>query len=315
MIVQISIVIPMFNEELNVAPLFERLFAVLSELDYASEVIAVDDGSKDRTFALLSAQIEKYPSLRVLKLARNYGQHSAIIAGFEAARGEWIITIDADLQNPPEEIPKLVEQFEKGHDIVNTVRQMRQDTLFRRSASKLVNHLVRRWSGIVLNDFGCMLRGYHCQLIRSMLSQRFGKTFLPALGMIYATNPIEIPVAHASREQGESKYSLIKLIILQFDLVTGFSLAPLRLLFFSGLLLSALGVGNGLLLLALRLYYGSGWAVDGVFTLFALLFVFMGGQFFALGILGEYVGRIYEQVQGRARYQVAKELSLVESSL
>ncbi|MGE0711091.1 MAG: glycosyltransferase [Planctomycetota bacterium] len=299
---QLSIVLPMLNESQNLPSLFQRLWPVLDGLDLPFEIIAIDDGSTDQTLDMLLAERRRRPELRVRSFARNYGQHAAVMAGFQTARGEWIVTLDADLQNPPEEIPKLVQAFRDGYDLVNTIREARQDTVFRRYASRLVNHITRRWSGIKLNDFGCMLRGYHRRVVEPMVARQEYGTFIPALGMLYARRPVEIHVAHAAREAGVSNYSLLRLLRLQLDLTTSFSLAPLRLLFSLGGLIAAAGVGFGLFLLVMRLFHGPVWAADGVFTLFAILFIFVGAQFVAFGLLGEYVGRIYQEVRARPTF-------------
>lgn len=305
---RLSVVIPMLNEAGNVGPLLERLFAVLDGLatsqGLVSEVVVVDDGSTDGTLALLRERQHEHPTLRIVCFARNFGQHAAVMAGFEAAQGEWIITLDADLQNPPEELPKLVEAFRAGHDLVNTWRTQRDDTLFRRTASGLINRVMRRFSGITLKDFGCMLRGYHRRVIGPMIERREYHTFIPALATLHALNPVEIPVAHAARNRGASNYSLRRLFSLQLDLMTSFSIAPLRLLFLLGSAIAAVGMLFGLTLLVLRVVYGDAWAVSGVFTLFALLFFLVGAQFVAFGLLGEYIGRIYQEVRGRPPYLV-----------
>lgn len=309
----LSIVIPMLDEERNVEPLFERLFDVLSKLERSCEVIVVDDGSTDGTLARLCEQKAHRGELRIISFARNFGQHAAVMAGFEAARGDFVVTLDADLQNPPEEIPELVRAFDAGHDLVNTYRLDRQDSGFRRVASRLVNALVRRASGIAVRDFGCMLRGYSKEVVEQMVRQREFQTFIPALASLYARNPIEIPVSHALREHGRSAYSLWRLFALQLDLVTSFSIAPLRTLFVVGTGIAALGVCFGALLLGLRLLLGAEWAGGGVFTIFAVLFFFVGAQFVAFGLLGEYVGRIYQEVRHRplyvlrARFSAARE--------
>ena len=301
---QISIVIPMLNESENVGKLFARLFPVMDGLDESYEVIAIDDGSTDQTPRLLSEAQGQYPQLSILTLRKNYGQHAAVMAGFEASRGLWVITLDADLQNPPEEIPKLVDAFRSGYDVVNTIRQERDDTFFRRSASRIVNELARRASGIGLNDFGCMLRGYHRDLLGPMIERKEFETFIPALAMVYACNPIEIEVGHAAREAGDSKYSLLRLFSLQLDLMMSFSLLPIRLLFLLGVGVALAGMGFGTLLLVLRLVMGPEWAGGGVFTLFAILFFFVGAQFVALGLIGEYVGRVYYEVRQRPTFMV-----------
>jgi undecaprenyl-phosphate 4-deoxy-4-formamido-L-arabinose transferase len=301
---KISIVIPMLNEAENIGTLFARLFPVMDALGERYEVIAIDDGSTDETPRRLSGALTQYPHLAVVTLRKNYGQHAAVMAGFEAARGEWVITLDADLQNPPEEIPKLVEAFRNGHDVVNTIRQERDDTFFRRTASRIVNELARRASGIRLNDFGCMLRGYHRDLLGPMIERKEFETFIPALAMVYACNPTEIEVGHAAREAGDSKYSLLRLFSLQLDLMMSFSLLPIRLLFLLGVGIALAGMGFGTLLLLLRVVMGPEWAVGGVFTLFAILFFFVGAQFIALGLIGEYVGRVYYEVRQRPTFMV-----------
>ena len=301
---RLSIVIPMWNEARNVHALIERLDPVLDALDVASEVVVVDDGSTDATLALLRQEQKTRPRLRVVSFARNFGQHAAVMAGFAESRGEWVVTLDADLQNPPEEIPRLVAALREGHDLVNTWRVERQDTPFRRWASKLVNRVIRSWSGIELRDFGCMLRGYHRSVVEPMLRRPELQTFIPALAALYARRPVELPVGHAERSHGRSAYSLRRLIALQLDLVASFSVAPLRLLFVLGIAVAAAGIGFGFFLLGMRLWLGAEWAAEGVFTLFALLFVFVGAQFVAFGLLGEYIGRIFQQVRERPPYLV-----------
>jgi undecaprenyl-phosphate 4-deoxy-4-formamido-L-arabinose transferase len=299
---EISIVVPMYNEETNVRQLCRRLFETLANLQESWEVVCVDDGSSDQTLELLKKEQATRQGMIVVALARNFGQHAAIMAGFAQSRGQWVITLDADLQNPPEEIPKLVDAFQTGHDLVGTVRIARQDTRFRKWASRLNNRLITSISGISLQDFGCMLRGYSRDVVNGILANPEYRAFLPALATFFARNPVEIPVSHEERAGGTSKYSLLKLFSLQLDLLTGFSLWPLRALFFVGTGVACLGSLLGLLILALRLCYGPGWAAEGVFTLFALLFCFIGAQFFALGLLGEYIGRIFQAVRKRPPY-------------
>ncbi len=304
----VSVVIPVYEEEDNVETLCARLIPVVRAMDLPAEVILVDDGSKDRTLELLLAAARANPEIVVRSLARNFGQHAAVLAGFDAARGTCVVTLDADLQNPPEEIPRIVEQLRAGHDLVGTIRQDRQDSWFRRRASRLVNAMTRRASGIELRDFGCMLRGYSREIAKTLAARSESHTFIPALAYVYAQSPVEIPVAHAARDQGASKYSLLRLFRLQLDLMTGFSQAPMRLLFSAGVLVAAAGVAMGLTLAAMRVLHGPEWAAEGVFTLFAILFLFVGAQFFALGLIGEYVGRTLGVVRRRPTY-VLRDLS------
>jgi undecaprenyl-phosphate 4-deoxy-4-formamido-L-arabinose transferase len=298
----LSVVIPVYNEEENVDILCGRLLAVLRELALPFELVFVDDGSRDRTLEMLRAQARRNPELVLRSFPRNFGQHAAVTAGFAASRGEFVVTLDADLQNPPEEIPRLVAEFKKGHDLVGTIRAHRQDTWFRRRASAFVNRMTRRMSGINLHDFGCMLRGYSREIAHAISNRREVRTFIPALGYLYARNPVEIEVAHDARALGRSKYSLVRLLRLHLDLMTGFSLAPLRLMIGAGFVIAAASVLFGLTLLFLRLYEGREWAAWGVFTLFAVLFLFVGLQFVAFGLLGDYIGRIFQAVRERPAY-------------
>ena len=304
---RLSIVIPMLNEAANIEPLFARLFPALDGTGEAYEVVTVDDGSTDRTLEMLREQRKIHPQLRVLSFVRNFGQHAAVMAGFEASRGAWIVTLDADLQNPPEEIPKIVAAFREGHDLVNTVREGRQDTFFRRCASRMTNAMVRKFSGITLSDFGCMLRGYHRDVVAPMVERKEYRTFIPALAMLHARNPVEVSVAHGARVHGQSNYSLLKLFSLQLDLMTSFSIAPLRMLFTFGWIIACLGIGFGVFLMIGRFVEGPDWTAGGVFTLFSILFFFVGAQFLAFGLLGEYIGRIYQEVRNRPTYLLRNE--------
>ncbi len=301
---QLSIVIPLYNEERNIPALFARLIPVCAALPFPWEIVCVNDGSKDKTPALIRDWAKKHPQIVLVDFVRNFGQHAAVTAGFANARGEWIITLDADLQNPPEEIPNLVAQFQAGHDLINTIRRDRQDTWFRKTASKITNKIVRNLSGIKLNDFGCMLRGYSKQVADQVVRCRENRTFIPALATLFAANPVEIQVAHAERAEGESKYPLSKLFQLQLDLITNFSVQPLRLLFIAGIGFAALGFILGGILLIGRLIYDAHWAGDGALTVLGFLLIFVGAQFFALGLVGEYVGRILLQVRLREPWVV-----------
>ncbi|RMG54410.1 MAG: glycosyltransferase [Gammaproteobacteria bacterium] len=298
---QISVVIPVYNEEAVLPALFERLYPVLDALGRSYEVILVDDGSRDRSPALLRAQFERRPDVtRVVYLQNNFGQHAAILAGFKVSRGEYVITLDADLQNPPEEIPKLVEQLDQGHDYVGTIRRKRRDVLWRTLASRAMNRLRERITRIRMTDQGNMLRGYHQRIIDTINQTKEINTFIPALAYLYALNPVEIVVEHEERHAGESKYSLYRLIRLNFDLVTGFTTWPLEVFSFIGMLISIPSALLVIYMLLRRLIIGP--EVEGVFTLFAINFFFIGVILFGIGLLGEYVGRIYQEVQNRPRY-------------
>jgi len=304
---QLSIVIPVFNEEQCLPELVRRCLAACAETQLRFEVVLVDDGSSDRSAELIEQASAANPDRLVgVLLNRNYGQHAAVMAGFKHCHGEIIVTLDADLQNPPEEIPKLVAEMQKGFDVVGTVRVERQDSGFRRLSSAIVNRVVQKATGVLMHDYGCMLRAYRRHIVHAMLQCHERSTFIPILANSFARKTTEIEVRHSDRVVGGSKYSLWKLISLQFDLLTGITTFPLRLLSMLGVLISAAGVGFGVFLLVMRLIYGSDWAVQGVFTLFAILFIFIGAQFIALGLLGEYLGRMYYDVRARPRFFVNK---------
>ncbi|CAB3755358.1 glycosyltransferase [Burkholderia puraquae] len=300
---EVSVIIPVYNEEDGLAALFARLYPALDALDTSYEVILINDGSRDRSAAMLADQFHVRPdTTRIVLLNGNYGQHMAILAGFAQSRGEIVITLDADLQNPPEEIGKLIAKMREGYDYVGSIRKQRQDSLWRRKASQMMNRLRERITRIKMTDQGCMLRAYSRRIIDTINVCGEVNTFVPALAYTFAQNPTEIEVAHEERFAGESKYSLYSLIRLNFDLVTGFSVVPLQWLSFIGVILSLGSAALFVLLLVRRFIVGA--EVQGVFTLFAITFFLLGVIIFALGLLGEYVGRIYQQVRARPRYLI-----------
>ncbi len=304
---KVSVVVPVYNEEANIPELVPRLFAVLDTLDRPCEVICVDDGSRDRSLEVLRGLVDRYPDrLRVVELSRNFGQHPAILAGFAIASGDVIVTIDADLQNPPEEIPKLLALADQGFDVVGGVREVRHDSLFRRAASRIVNRVTTAITGIRMTDYGCMLRAYSREVIDLINRCEESSTFIPALAQTFSRRPSEVSVRHAERRAGASKYSLYRLLRLNFDLMTGFSVVPLQIFTLFGFLTASGGLVLGVYLLIRRFILLRASEADGVFTLFALAFVVMGVLMAGLGIVGEYVGRIYQEVRGRPRYLVRR---------
>jgi undecaprenyl-phosphate 4-deoxy-4-formamido-L-arabinose transferase len=308
-----SVVVPVYNEEGNLPELLLRLAAVMDAAGSPYELVFVDDGSRDGSLAILKQAAAAQPDrIRVLELARNFGQHQAILAAFENVSGDVVVTLDADLQNPPEEIPKLLAKIEEGYDVVGGVRQDRQDSFLRRAASALVNRVTVTITRMRITDFGCMLRAYSRDVIGEINRCDESSTFIPALAQSFARRPTEIPVAHAPRRHGESAYSLYRLIRLNFDLMTGFSLLPLQVFGLLGTLVAFGGVAFGLLLFARRLIVGA--EVEGVFTLFAILFTLLGIAMAGLGLVGEYVGRIYQQVRGRPRFRVKRIYGLGASA-
>ncbi|MCE0798823.1 undecaprenyl-phosphate 4-deoxy-4-formamido-L-arabinose transferase [Buttiauxella sp. A2-C1_F] len=307
---KVSVVIPVYNEQESIPELIRRTTAACETLGKDYEILLVDDGSSDESASMLTdaAQLPGSHIVAVL-LNRNYGQHNAIMAGFSHVTGDLIVTLDADLQNPPEEIPRLVAKADEGYDVVGTVRQNRQDTWFRKRASRLINRLIQSTTGKAMGDYGCMLRAYRRHIIDAMLNCHERSTFIPILANTFARKATEIPVHHAEREFGDSKYSFMRLINLMYDLVTCLTTTPLRMLSVFGSIIAVLGFTLSVLLVVLRLAFGPQWAAEGVFMLFAVLFMFIGAQFVGMGLLGEYIGRIYTDVRARPRYFIQRVVS------
>ena len=278
----ISVVIPVYNEEANLEALYTRLTTVLDATGKTFEIVFTNDGSRDRSGALLKEFHQRRPQeVRVIDFNGNFGQHMAIMAAFERVHGEVVITLDADLQNPPEEIPKLLAAIEAGHDVVGGYRKDRQDNLFRRYASKAINALRAHITRIRMRDQGCMLRAYRRSIVDTISASNETSTFIPALAYSYAVNPTEVEVEHAARAAGESKYRLYDLIRLNFDLMTGFSLVPLQAFTIFGMIVSVISTIFVIYLFIRRLIVGP--EAEGLFTLFAILYLLVGVGIMGLG--------------------------------
>jgi undecaprenyl-phosphate 4-deoxy-4-formamido-L-arabinose transferase len=307
----LSIVIPVYNEEQVLPQLFERLYPALDALGRSYEVVFVNDGSRDRSVALLRAAFERRPDVtRVVLFAANFGQHRAILAGFASSRGRFVITLDADLQNPPEEIPRVLAELDAGHDYVGTIRMQRKDVAWRRYASRFINEIRERTTRVRITDHGSMFRGYARSVVEAVNQCSEYNTFVPALAFTFAMTPIEIQVAHEERGAGKSKYSLFQLLRLNFDLMTGFSTAPMQMFSLVGIGIAILSVLFVVFLAVRRIVLGP--EAEGVFTLFAIAFFLIGVALFGVGLLGEYVSRIYDEVRHRPRYIVGAVLERPE---
>jgi undecaprenyl-phosphate 4-deoxy-4-formamido-L-arabinose transferase len=313
---ELSVVVPVFNEEAALQALFDRLYPALDKLGLSYEILFINDGSRDRSAAILKDQFLQRPDVtRVILFNGNFGQHMAIVAGFEHARGARVVTMDADLQNPPEEISKLLAAMDSGHDYVGSIRRTREDSWWRNLASKAMNRIRERITRIKMTDQGCMLRAYSRDIVRAVASSREVSTYIPALAFTFAHNPTEVEVEHAERTAGQSKYSLYKLIRLNFDLITGFSLVPLQMFSMFGILVSAVALITYLIVIINRLIL-AGWR-EGLATLWdrdILAFFLIGVLLFGLGLVGEYVGRIYQQVRERPRFMIRGVLEQTDAS-
>ena len=302
--VTLSVVVPVYNEEEGLQALFDRLYPALDALALSYEVIFINDGSRDRSAQILAQQFEKRPEVtRVILFNGNFGQHRAILAGFEHCRGDRIVTLDADLQNPPEDIGQLLQAMDQGHDYVGSIRRQRQDSIWRRWASRSMNQLRAKLTRIEMTDQGCMMRAYSRNIVQLINQCGEMNTFIPALAYQFARHPTEITVGHEERHAGESKYSLYSLIRLNFDLVTGFSVVPLQWFSMLGMLISVGAAALVFLLIGRRLFIGP--EEGGLFTLFAIAFLLIGLALFGIGLIGEYIGRIYQEVRSRPRYVIS----------
>ncbi len=300
----LSVVIPVHNEEEVLYNLYTRLTTVLDKIGKPFEIIFTNDGSKDNSEKILNELHDNRPQqVRIIHFNGNYGQHMAIMAGFERVRGQYVITMDADLQNLPEDIPKFIEKLEAGHDVVGGYREDRKDNLWRVSISKMHNKVRAIITPrITMKDEGCMLRAYRRDIVDLMVSSNEASTFIPALALTYAANPAEVPVGHEPRQAGTSSYNLYKLIRYNFDLITGFSLVPLQLFTILGILISLMSGVLVVYMVLRRAFIGP--EMEGVFTLFAIIFLLVGLCLLGLGILGEYIGRIYQEVLKRPRFVI-----------
>ncbi|MGE5027537.1 MAG: glycosyltransferase [Betaproteobacteria bacterium] len=308
---ELSVIVPVYNEEQGLQTLFDRLYPALDKLGICYEIIFINDGSRDRSAAILREQFQKRQDVtRVVLFNGNFGQHMAIMAGFENCRGRRIVTLDADLQNPPEEIAKLLAKMDEGYDYIGSIRKQRSDSWWRHFASRAMNRLRERITRIKMTDQGCMLRAYSRDIIDAINSCREVNTFIPALAYTFAQHPAEVVVEHEERAEGESKYSLYSLIRLNFDLMTGFSVVPLQMFSLVGIAVSILSALFVVYLFIRRLIVGP--EAEGLFTLFAIAFFLIGITLFGIGLLGEYVGRIYQQVRHRPRYLVQAILEKAE---
>jgi undecaprenyl-phosphate 4-deoxy-4-formamido-L-arabinose transferase len=299
----VSIVIPVYNEAANLPLLWARLRPILGDSMREWEIVFIDDGSTDDSLEILREYSHQDPRVRVVELARNFGQHSALLAGFRNSCGDVVVTLDADLQNPPEEIPRLLEAIAEGNDVVGGWREARQDRSYRRVASQVHNRITSAIVGVPMHDYGCMLRAYRRHIVDMVVACDEKAAFVPALANSFAKRVAEIPVAHAERHDGESKYDLFRLAHLSLNLITGFSNYPIQAMSLAAVgifLLDALFVA---VLLAHRLVYGP-QQEGALWVLFAFTFALLGLVMLALGLIGEYIGRIYLEVRRRPTYIV-----------
>lgn len=309
----LSVVIPIYNEAKNVEKLYEKLEEVLSKFDKSYEVLLVDDGSTDGTTDKLTEIHKRNPKYKVIQFRRNYGQTAAMSAGFDYSAGNVIVTIDADLQNDPKDIPKILEKMEEGYDVVSGWRKDRKDPfLTRKVPSKIANWLVSILAGIHLHDYGCTLKAYSKDVVKNV--QLYGEMhrYIPALASWIGINVTEIPVSHHKRKFGKSKYGLSRTPRVILDLITlkfllSYSTRPIQIFGSIGIITAFLGFLIALFLSYVKLVQKQSIG-DRPLLLLAVLLIFLGFQFISMGLLGELVVRIYHEAQNKPIYFIKKIL-------
>ena len=314
---ELSVVVPIFNEEESIPLLFDQLTGALDQTGRGYEVIAVDDGSSDGSFQVLKDLSLRDARLRVVRFRRNFGQTAAFAAGFDRARGDVVITIDADLQNDPADIPKLLAKIDEGHDVVSGWRRDRWKEGFltfftRRIPSATANWLISRVTGVYLHDYGCALKIYRSEVVREIRLYGDLHRFIPAIASYYGVRIAEVPVQYRPRQFGQSKYGIGRTVRVLLDLLTvrfllSYSTRPIHIFGLLGFLSVLLGVGIGIYLTVIKFLYGAALA-ERPLLLFGILLVMVGVQLITMGLLGEMVVRTYYESQDKPIYTVREEL-------
>ncbi len=313
----LSIILPIYNEAENIPYLYDELMPVLESIGRSFEIIAVDDGSRDNSFALLAALHERDPRLRVVRLRRNFGQTAAFSAGFDRATGATILTMDADLQNSPADIPALLEKIDEGYDVVSGWRQNRWKegiiTFFtRRIPSATANWLISTVTGVHLHDYGCALKAYCSDVVREINLYGDLHRFIPAVASHYGVSIAEVPVSYRPRKFGQSNYGLGRMVRVLLDLLTvrfllSYSTRPIHIFGLMGFVSILLGAIIGIYLTVIKFAYGASLA-ERPLLLFVIMLMTVGVQLVIMGLLGELVVRTYYESQNKPIYAVREEL-------
>jgi glycosyltransferase involved in cell wall biosynthesis len=306
---RISIVIPLYNEEESIPHLWEALDKAMANYGQPAEVIIIDDGSKDRSFALLREIADKDPRFTIIRFRRNFGQTAGFAAGFAQARGDVVITMDADLQNDPMDIPKLMAKIDEGYDIVSGWRKNRQDRFIdRKLPSMMANRLISNVTDVRLHDYGCSLKAYRRDVLQHVHLYGELHRFIPALASQVGGTVTEVPVNHRARQFGRSKYGISRTIRVMLDLITvwflgTYSTRPIHVFGTLGLASAAMGVLIGLFLTFLKIFLNENIG-NRPLLLLAVLLVVIGVQLITMGLLGEMITRTYYESQNKPIYVV-----------
>ncbi|MDZ4719456.1 MAG: glycosyltransferase family 2 protein [Roseiflexaceae bacterium] len=310
----VSVVVPIYNEEESIPMLYSRLTTSLEQLGLPYEIIAADDGSRDGSFALLRELAVQDHRLRVVRFRRNFGQTAAFAVGFARARGDVVITIDADLQNDPADIGKLLAKVDEGYDVVSGWRERRQDPFInRRLPSMIANRLISWSTGVYLHDYGCSLKAYRIEVVRGINLYGELHRFIPAIASWQGVAVAEIPVHHEARKFGKSKYGISRTLRVVLDLLTvrfllSYGTRPMQIFGLMGLISFGSGLLIGLYLTWIKLAYGAAIA-DRPLLLMSILLIVLGAQFVSMGLLGELIVRTYYETQSKPIYVVREEIN------
>ncbi|MBI28646.1 MAG: Undecaprenyl-phosphate 4-deoxy-4-formamido-L-arabinose transferase [Alphaproteobacteria bacterium MarineAlpha5_Bin11] len=297
----LSVIVPVYNEEENLEEFHRRLLEVCSLLKEEYEIIYVDDGSNDKSIEIIKNFVESNSHTLYISLYRNFGQHASVMAGFSQAQGNIIMTLDADLQNPPEEIPKFIEKSNSGFDVIAGRRINRKDSISRKILSNFMNKIISFMTGVKLHDYGCMMRLYSRPIIDQLLKFGEKSVYIPAFTTWLSKKTLEIDINHDKRQKGKTKYSLLKLMRQAFDLITAYTLVPIQLIGLFGFFLFLLGIFLFFYLMYFRIFVGS----PSSLTSFIAILIFLSGSIlFALGIISEYLVRLYKEVRKMPLYVI-----------
>lgn len=309
---ELSIVIPIMDEEENIESLLSRLEDELGRIGKSYEIVAIDDGSKDRTYEILKRLHQKIKNLKVIKFPANFGQTAALSAGFDHAKGDIIITIDADLQNDPQDIPRLLEKLEEGYDVVSGWRKKRKDPLLtRRIPSLVANKVISFFTGVHLHDYGCTLKAYRKEVAKNIELYGQMHRFIPALAKWVGAKIAEVEVRHHPRKYGKSKYGMSRVLGVILDLITvrfllTYSTRPIQIFGLLGFISGLIGFALAIYLSVLKLFFRVSLA-NRPLLLLAIFLIFIGIQFISMGLLGEMQARTYHESQNKPIY-VIKEI-------
>ena len=309
----LSVVVPVFNEEKNIKILYQELINVLTKLDLTFEIIFVDDGSTDKSLAILSELQENDSKIVVISFRRNFGQTAALSAGFDYANGDIIITLDGDLQNDPKDIPKLLQKLSEGYDIVNGWRFDRKDSFFsRRLPSIIANKIISYSTNVKLHDYGCTLKAFRKEITQNIKLYGEMHRFIPAIASGMGSSVAEVKVNHRARKFGKSKYGISRTIRVVLDLITvkfllSYATRPIQIFGLLGFSCGTIGFCIAIYLTIQRQFYGISLANRPILLL-AILLIFMGLQFVTLGLLAELQSRTYHEAQNKPIYMIRQIL-------